>query len=136
MLALRDTPSRRANKFPHCVSQVFFRSLFPHCVTLGCLPACSPGVAQCPPCQPSPLTFKTIAFKPPWLQELMNSVLLIFQANGFGEAFSLYIALCAPLCFPILCDYSSILSTAPRIHFFPNSHLHFLPFLIWPFSSL
>ena len=46
---------------------------------------------------PSLLTFRTPALRPAGYKHTQNSVFLIFQANGFGETFSLCILLCAPL---------------------------------------
>lgn len=84
----------------------------------------------------SPLKLQSLS--PAGCKNSQKSSPLIFPTSGFGEVFSLWTSLCAPLSLTFLCNQGSLPSTAPVMHdpFLPKPHLCFLPSRMWPLLSL
>ena len=122
---------RRANSLFPCalgISQMVLSALGLLCVS-------SPGVGQHP--QTSLLTSKTPVFEPFWLQKLVKISPLIYPANGFGQVFSLYVSLIAPLSLAFLHNWCFLPTAAPMICFSPKPHLiSILPSFLDVASSL
>ena len=104
--------------------QALFRSLFPHCVSTGFLPAFSPKAVQWPPNSPKlrPLTFKITSFKPCWLQELTKFRPFSFPSQVLWEDKSLCVLLCTSLSCSFY-DHSSLTTGAAMICLSSKPHL-------------
>ena len=123
---------RWMNNFPHCVSQVPFRLLFPCCMCTGCLPAFSPRSSAMPSrlhssqvCWP----LKLQALGPAGCQNSQNLAPLPFQANRYGDSFSSYAPLYAGLYLAFLCNCSSLPTAEVAMICFPNHISVLLTFL-------
>ena len=119
---------RRANSLLTECSRCSSDHLFPHCMPPR-LSAFSPGRTLQNLFQPSLLTFKTLGFKPHWLQELTK-----FSPSHFPNQWLWRNIFCVFPCeflsLSPLYNHSYLLSTAARIRFSPKPCLH-TSYLLW-----
>ena len=93
--------------------QAFFRSLFPHCPPLVCLPVFSPGTVQCPPgsIPAKPTDFSNSSLYAPLVARTHENQPLSFPSQWlWGNVLLVHSPVCSslsPLCAPLSLSFST-----------------------------